>query len=322
MRSESDSDSDSDDTPGLNGRDERLSSPNRQVEGAPTETRDGIEGAGPILPAEVLKMGDGSASTVDPNPAIIGEQSATASNVALHPENVDGDMVNASSSLPDAEQVDLQLPQDAEGTGCTSALTLDNAIVHAGAEESQSIRASALANVQQRPKIAPIASKLKNIIRIPAKPLFTQTPLPSRSPTRPSPQVPASAPSKSVNISTVKPLPLRVSYPTPAYPLYQHLPTLLDALKQRMKEFWDVFGVWMMMKDVGPGRHVEGHNNESGNKKSAPIVFGFEGEYSVVGGGMGDGKGGKKDWEEREWRVKKVRKIIQDMEKRIGVRFT
>lgn len=173
---------------------------------------------------------------------------------------------------------------------------------------------SGLGNVST---IMPIPSKLENIIPIPTKPQSTQTTLsPTSTPnTRPT------------SVTSTKHLPLRISYPTPAYPSYQHLPMFLDALQQRLNGFWDVFRVSMMAKDADSGARQHGgggDGNEGGpeKEKKTLIVFAFEGEYSVVGGGIGNGKGGKSDWKEREGRVRKVRKIIKDVENRIGVRFT
>ena len=55
----------------------------------------------------------------------------------------------------------------------------------------------------------------------------------------------------------------------------------------------------MMAKedDSGARQHGDGGNgNEGGNpekEQKTPIVFTFEGEYSVVDGGIGNGKGGR-----------------------------
>ena len=119
---------------------------------------------------------------------------------------------------------------------------------------------------------------------------------------------PTSTPNtRPTSVTSTKHLPLRISYPTPAYPSYQHLPMFLDALQQRLNGFWDVFRVSMMAKDADSGARQHGGGGD-GNKggpekeKKTLIVFSFEGEYSVVGGGIGNGKGGKSDWKEREGR--------------------
>jgi len=171
------------------------------------------------------------------------------------------------------------------------------------------------------------ASK-SNVSRLPKSTLRTPRPTPKSK-------------SKLKASMLSKPLPLRISTPTPAYPPYQHLTPLADTFRVRLHSFLDTFKSWFQAH-----RSVEVAENE--NQTSArpdhsgvnngsigmddvpptglpsskpthtdkPIVFGFEGEYSIIS--VRETAAGKLGIDEM-W--KRIGRIVKEMERVTQLKF-
>ncbi|KIM74469.1 hypothetical protein PILCRDRAFT_828173 [Piloderma croceum F 1598] len=187
-------------------------------------------------------------------------------------------------------------------------------------------------------------------------PLFTHTPLtnthtpasksnvtriPNSTSRTPRPTAKSKFKLKASTLS--KSLPLRISTPTPAYPPYQNLIPLAYTFRVRLDSFLDTFRLWFR---AHRSVEVDENANKTSNRPDhsgvndgsigiemddvpptslpsskpthtdTPIVFGFEGEYSIIS--VRETVSGKLGIEEM-W--KRIGRIVKEMERVTELRF-